>query len=80
MLASPKPNARRRNDSTTESLRPAAQRGSQVSAPNGFVVKWQIPPADEASSGTGRKHLPFSCRATWRSLDTSRSGRAGKDL
>jgi hypothetical protein len=59
MLASLRPqppNARRRSDSTTESLRRAAQRGSQVSAPNGFVVEWQMPPANQASSGTGRKH------------------------
>jgi hypothetical protein len=57
MLASRRPqplNARRRSDSTTESLRRAAQRGSQVSAPNGFVVEWQIPPADQSSSGTRR--------------------------
>jgi hypothetical protein len=57
MLASRRPqppNARRRSDSTTECLRRAAQRGSQVSAPNGFVVEWQIPPANQSSSGTGR--------------------------
>ena len=59
MLASLKPeppNARRRSDSTTESLRRAAQRGSQVSTPNGFVVEWQMPPANQASSGTRRRH------------------------
>jgi hypothetical protein len=59
MLASLRPqspNARRRSDSTTESLRRAAQRGSQVPAPNGFVVEWQMPPANRASSGTGRRH------------------------
>ena len=39
MLASLRPqgpNAGRRSDSTTASLRRAAQRGSRVSAPNGF--------------------------------------------
>jgi hypothetical protein len=59
MLASLRPqppNARRRSDSTSETLRRAAQPGSQVSAPNGFVVAWQMPPANQASSGTGRKH------------------------
>ena len=57
MLASLRPqppNVRRRSDSTTESLTRAAQRGSQASVPNGFVVEWQMPPANQSSSGTGR--------------------------
>lgn len=49
------PNIRRRNDSTTGSLRHAAQRGSQVSVPDGFVVEWQMPPTKQATFGTGRR-------------------------
>ena len=59
MLASLRPqppNVRRTSASTPESLRRAAHRGSHVPAPNGFVVEWQMPPANQKRSGAGRRH------------------------